>query len=258
MAGKLNGKVALVTGGSRGIGKAIAVALAEEGADIVIAARTVERKDWIPGTLGDTQSAIEALGRRALAVRADLSDRADLDNLVRQSLETCGKVDILVNNAAFMGRATYDSAWDLSVKGWDLQWAVNLTAPFLLCRALAPQMRDRGGGLILNITSAAAESNSPHPGVVYGPSKAAMDRLTELLAGQYRAASIAVIALQPGFTRTEIAEIGAAGAGLSAEDAHPVELPARAAAYLLTCEDPMRYSGQIVQAVDLAREKNLI
>ena len=256
---KLRGKVALVTGSSRGIGKAIVMELAKEGADIVVAARTVEKKDWIPGTIGDTVDEVKALGRRALAVQADLVNRADIDNLAKTALDAFGRVDILVNNAAFFGKAAYHTAWEMSVKSWDLQIALNLTAPFLLCHALAPRMKEQGGGIIVNVSSGSAipGPDSP-PGIAYGTSKAALNRLTFSLARDYRPANIAVVALDPGFTRTEITEIGAAAAGRDASNAHPVEVPAKAAWHLITFGDPMWYTGKVVVAADLVREHNLV
>ncbi len=256
---KLQGKKALVTGASRGIGKAIALELAQEGADVAVVARTVERKDWIPGTLPETVAAIEALGRKALAVQADLTSREDLDALVDKTIEAFGQVDILVNNAAFFGKAAYQPVWELSVKSWDLQIALNLTAPFIICHALAPRMRDQGGGLIINVTSGSGNFvPTAVPGVGYPASKAGLNRMSLALARDMREANIPVIILDPGFTRTEIAEIGAAGAGMSAENAHPVDVPAKTAHFLATCPDPMWYSGKIVVAAEFVREHNLL
>ena len=225
----LAGKTALVTGSSRGIGKAIALGLARLGADVAVAARTVERKEWIPGTIGETVEEIEALGRKALAVQADLSRREDVENLVERTLEAFGRVDVLVNNAAFLGKAAYHRAWDLSLRSWGLQMEVNVTVPFALTSALAPQMRERGGGMVLNVTSGSADTDSS--GLAYGVTKAALNRLTSGMALDYRDDNIVVVALDPGFTRTEIAEVAASGVGMDASDAHPVAVPAKAAAY---------------------------
>ena len=128
-----------------------------------------------------------------------------------------GHVDILVNNAAFLARAASHRAWGLSQKSWDVQVELNLTVPVALTTALAPRMRDLGGGIVMNVTSGAAHTDSS--GLTYGVTKAALDRLTAGMANDYREANIVVVALDPGFTRTEIAEIAASGVGRDAADA---------------------------------------
>ena len=254
-SGSLEGKVAVVTGSSRGIGKVVAVELAKLGAEVVVTARTVEEKDWIPGTIGATVAEIESLGRRAVAVQADLTRRDSVEALVRRVEDDFGRCDILVNNAAFFGKAAYHSSWELSLKSWDLQMELNVTAPFLLCKAFAPGMKERGGGIIVNVTSGSA--TTVVSGLGYGVSKAALNRMTMGMAHDYRDAGIPVIALDPGFTRTEIAEVAASGIGMDAKDAHPMEVPALATIYVIT-HDPMSYSGQVVVAADLVKEKGLL
>ena len=251
----LENKVAVVTGSSRGIGKAIAIALAKLGADVVVTARTVEEKDWIPGTIGATAKEIEALGRRTFSIQADLTHREDIETLVTTVGRKFGHCDILINNAACFGKAAYHSSWELSLKSWDLQLALNVTAPFLLSQAFATGMKDRGGGLIMNVTSGAA--TEAVSGLGYGTSKAALNRMTLGMAHDYRDANIPVIALDPGFTRTEITEIAAAGIGMDAKNAHPVEVPTKAALYLIT-HDPMSYTGEVVIAEDLVKDRGLL
>jgi NAD(P)-dependent dehydrogenase (short-subunit alcohol dehydrogenase family) len=128
----LEGKVAVVTGASRGIGKATAIALARGGADIVIAARTEVEPGPLPGTLAETIAQLHALGSRAVAVRCNVGSQDDLDRLVEQTVAEMGRIDVLVNNAAFTGMATIKSTADLTRKEWELQFAVNVHAPYML------------------------------------------------------------------------------------------------------------------------------
>ena len=259
----LKGKVALVTGSSRGIGKAIALELARQGADLVVTARSTEPGGSRPGTIHATAEEIRAAGRPAHAVRADLSLREDVERLAAESLEAFGRIDVLVNNAAYLGRSTFTTLWEISAESWARQLFVNLTAPFLLCRALAPVMKELGGGRIINVTSGAAQSGSSEQlggrsPLVYGPSKAGLNRLTEVLAGDLREANISVVALDPGAVRSETYEMAAPGLGLTDDRAQPVEVPARAVGFLASCENPMCYSGKLVTAAEIAAEHGLL
>src|SRR5262245_27475136 len=140
----VKGKVAIVTGGSKGIGRAIALALAEHGADVVIAARGEE-------ALASTKAAIEATGRRCLEVSANMAQEEDWQRLVELTVATFGGVDILVNSAAV--DSGYGPAEKTDFKRWDLVMKVNLKAPFALSTLCLPSMRERGGGSIIHITS---------------------------------------------------------------------------------------------------------
>jgi NAD(P)-dependent dehydrogenase (short-subunit alcohol dehydrogenase family) len=273
--GKLNGKVALVTGAARGIGKAIALELARAGADVIVASRSIETRETMPGSLTETAEAIKAFGRRALPVKTDVSVPQEIDALVKTSLDSFGRVDILVNNAAYMGRAWYHDIWNLSRENWNLQFTINVTAPFHLTQALAPRMKEQGGGLVLNISSGAGNlpvqspqrasspasaSGGTSSSLAYGVTKAALNRFTAAIAQQLLPANIAAIALDPGGTRTEMYELAMAGGrmAVSASNAHPVEVPAKAALYLLTCDDPFLYTGQVIVAAELVRRHRLL
>jgi 3-oxoacyl-[acyl-carrier protein] reductase len=251
----LHGKVALVTGASRGIGRAIALELAAAGADLVLTARTLDAPSWLPGTLLDTAHSIEALGRRAFPVRADLSRIEEIEHLIAEARKAFAHVDVLVNNAAFLGRAAYYSLEQLSLRDWERQLAVNLTAPFLLCKALAPEMAARGWGRILNITSdAGLPREFAVPGLVYGATKGALNAFSIALNRDLRPTGVAVLVLDPGYTRTEIAVHAEQASGTDIDDAHGVDVPARAAAYLAACADPQRYGGRVVVAAELVSE----
>jgi NAD(P)-dependent dehydrogenase (short-subunit alcohol dehydrogenase family) len=269
---RLNGKVAVITGASRGIGKQAALRLAKHGAKVVIAARTVEARANTPGTLGDTADELRALGCEPLVLAADLSRQEDLDRLVAATLEACGGVDILINNAAYtVGKALFAQVPELTRDQWEKGFAINVTAPLMLMTAFWESMRQRGGGLVLNVTSPAAElrplgettvlagSSLPANGPLYGASKAALDRMANVVAAAGVPHNIAVIGLAPGHVLTETMDETYRQQGIVGAEtgAIPLAVPAAAIEYLCTIEDPMRYSGQIVQAPELVAELGL-
>ncbi len=200
----LNGRVALVTGASRGIGAAIAMRLACEGAVVAVAARSLDESanGVIPGTLRETVAAIEAAGGRALPFQVDLTSPPSRADLVDRVVADLGPIDILVNNAASSIFAAFN---DISEKRLRLITTINYLAPFDLCQRVIPAMRERGGGWVLNITSMSGDiPKAPPPdplyhlqGTAYGSSKAALNRLTEGLASEFYADSIVVNALAP-------------------------------------------------------------
>jgi len=201
----VHGKVAIVTGASRGIGKAIAIGLAKEGAKVVVAARSeVAPNEKLPGTIGETVDEISKSGGEAIAVRCDVTDEASISAMVEETLKTYGRIDVLVNNAAI--DFPFPCA-DMPLKRWDIVWRVNTTGPFLCAKAVIPTMRQQGGGSIVNITSnAGAERGSGTVGysAIYGVSKAGLDRFTWALAAEEGANNIAVNAVKPwGVVSTE-------------------------------------------------------
>jgi NAD(P)-dependent dehydrogenase (short-subunit alcohol dehydrogenase family) len=235
---KLEGTVALVTGASRGVGQATALELARRGADLVLAARTVsDPGPTMPGTLAETADAVRALGRDALVVATDLNDMGAVEALAAAALEWKGRVDVVVNNAAFLGRAAYHNLDELSFKNFERQFRVNVFAPFLLSQLLVPAMRAHGGGVIVNITSGAGLIGEyTVPGITYGPTKAALNRLSTLLARDLEADNIAVFAIDPGFTLTVLVEQTSEQAGTDVSTAHPPGVPATAVADLVEAD----------------------
>jgi 2-dehydro-3-deoxy-D-gluconate 5-dehydrogenase len=187
----LQGKVALVTGSARGLGAAIAVALAEAGADVVANDRTDP---------ADTVRTIAALpGRRALGLVADLSDRAASDALVAGALDKMGRLDILVNNAGIIRRA---AAADYPDEDWDQVIEVNLTAVFRLSRAAGRHMLARGSGKIVNIASLLSfQGGITVPS--YTAAKSGVAAITKALANEWAGRGINVNAIAPGYIRTE-------------------------------------------------------
>lgn len=232
----LNGSVALVTGASRGIGRAIALALAARGSSVVLAARTLEPGGRTAGSLHETADAIVASGGTALPVACDLDDVAHVEALARTALAWRGRLDVLVNNAAFLGRATFHGVDELTLASWQRQLNINVTAPLRLTQAIAPALRAAGTGAIVNITSSAADLyEGDVPGIAYGATKAALNRLTLALARDLRPDGIAVFAVDPGYVRTEVAEQAAGHPGWQIDigDAHPPEVAAQVVADLI-------------------------
>jgi hypothetical protein len=258
----LEGKVAIVTGSSRGIGKATALQLAADGCDVVVCARSLESTDDYPGSIGETADAIRALGRRALAVKMDVFDDADLRNVVDATLREFGHIDILVNNAAFMAAAPILEA---DVSGLEKSFQANVRAPFVMTQLVAPHMIEHGGGLIVNISSGAAQ-NPPPPaeadpnrprfqqGPEYGISKAALDRLTTGIAEELGAKNVSVVSVWPGFTRTERLSRRSIP-GIDMSTALPMETTAKAVAFI--CRDPMAHNGRIHISRELVEQHGL-
>lgn len=202
--GPLSGRVALITGASRGIGAAIAKRFACEGAVVAVAARSLDQpaQGIIPGTLRQTVADIEAAGGRALPYQVDLTSPESRADLVERVVAELGPIDILVNNAA---TSIFVPFTDISEKRMRLITTINYFAPFDLCQRVIPAMRQRGGGWLLNITSLSGDTPTTPPpdpiyhlqGTAYGSSKAALNRLTEGLASEYYADSIVSNALAP-------------------------------------------------------------
>jgi NAD(P)-dependent dehydrogenase (short-subunit alcohol dehydrogenase family) len=239
------------------------LAFARRGANLVLAARTVEPDSALPGTLGETVRQIEAMGAGALAVQTDLASEADLHRLVDAAVERFGGVDVLINNAA----ATTGDIWskrflELTREEWLYQFAVNVHAPFTLMQRVTPIMEARGGGRIINLSTGSGEvfrlPEEPRklesqgefslavPG--YYSSKRALDRLGNSIAPELARKNIAVIGMHPGLVATELVAIRVKEQGLDDSVAVPMDVPARMLVYFAACEDPMEYAGRIFWA----------
>jgi len=257
MGDALAGRVAVVTGASRGIGAEIARHFAAEGARVAIVARSLDPGSGghLAGSLRETAGAIAAAGGEALPIVADLADPAcDRAAIVERVAAELGPVDVLVNNAAACFYLTLDETSERRLR---VAYEVNVITPYLLTKAVVPSMRERGAGWIVNITSAIVDTDnldSPQQArsSTYAPSKAALDRLTVSFATELRGSGIAVNALAP--ERAVATEGATAVMDLPPEWCEPVGLMAEAALALATC-DPAVENGTIVRSGPYLRSK---
>jgi NAD(P)-dependent dehydrogenase (short-subunit alcohol dehydrogenase family) len=191
---KLTGKVALITGGGRGIGRAIALSFAKEGASVVVSARTrSEIEEVVRG--------VENLGQKALAIQADVSKEEDVKNMIGETLKTFKRLDILVNNAG-IAHPTRNVA-DMTLIEWSRVIEVNLTGPFLCCRAVLPTMIEQHSGKVINISSIGGRTVKPGRSA-YRASKSALLHFTYCLASEVKQHGIDVNAVCPGPTETKM------------------------------------------------------
>ena len=191
---KLNGKVAIVTGGSRGIGKQICLTFAREGAAVVVVARTEKEGGKLPGTILQTAEEIRSFGGQALPVRIDITLDEDVERMVQTTLDEFGRIDILVNDAAANVNATIA---DLPIKRWDLMMRVNLRGTFICTKAVLPTMMAQKSGNIIAMTSIAAKRKAPPGEVCYSITKAGIELFCWGLAQEVKEYNIAVNDLYP-------------------------------------------------------------
>jgi NAD(P)-dependent dehydrogenase (short-subunit alcohol dehydrogenase family) len=266
--GDLRGKVAIVTGASRGIGRHTAIALARRGVNVVVTARTVDQdQSRSQGTIGDTAARVEANGVGALAVGADLSKEEDLRRIVESTIDRFGGVDILVNNAAVTDGFSFVTPFlEIPRADWLYHYAVNVHAPFTLTQLVVPSMEERGGGRILNVTTGCAETfrvpEEPwHKGVgdahlyllPYFSSKRALDRFSNVVAPQLAEKNVFIISVMPGWVATGSEhDEGIEGKTMdsSGPPLHlvPLDVPARMLVYFAACSNPLEYAGRMFWA----------
>lgn len=254
--GACDGTVALVTGSSRGLGKAIAQRLAAEGATVALTARTLEPDAKYEGSLSQTRDEIIAAGGRAVAVQADLSSGADRERLFAEVVEAVGAPDILVNNAAVTFLRPLDGFPEKRVK---LMLEMHVVAPLHLSQLAIPAMRERGRGWILNLTSVGGDLPAGPPfddfdtsaGFgIYGTAKAALNRLTMSLAAELYADGIAVNAAAPS---NPVATPGAGTLDLAKVDTEDIALIVETA-FTLCTGDPATLTGRIAHTQPFLRE----
>jgi NAD(P)-dependent dehydrogenase (short-subunit alcohol dehydrogenase family) len=259
--GKLDGKVVIVTGASRGIGEAIAELFASEGAKVACAARTLhEGGHRLEGSLDRTVEKIRAAGGEAMAVAADVSTEAECLALVAQARAAFGPIDVLVNNAALN---YYIPTIDYPANRWARAFAVNVHGPFMLSKAVLPDMIARRGGAIVNISSGAAigpgrgpyEDQTVRGGVLYGATKAALERFTQGLAqevSQYGGITVAAVSPSrvvptPGTVFHKLVT------GMDDPRGEPPLLMARAA-LLLATEPAAKVNGRVTYSQQILKE----
>jgi len=193
----LTDRVAIVTGGSRSIGRAIALGFAEAGADVVIASRTLPDLEEVAGLISD-------LGRQSLAVVADVSKADDVDNMVNKTMERFGKIDILVNNAGMTGNITKTE--ELSKEDWDRILGLNLTGAFLCSQAVGRVMIKQNRGKIINLSSVGSQVALPRL-AAYCASKGGIEQLTKVLAVDWVKYNIHVNALGASYIETDMISV---------------------------------------------------
>ena len=271
-------KVALVTGASRGIGKAIAVELAAAGYDVAILARTVhegetrehsstlKRSDTspLPGSLDNTAELVRAAGRRCLPVQGDLLDHDSLERCVATVLAEWGHIDVLVNNGRYIGPGHMDHIVDTPVQLLRDHLEANALAPVVLIKEVLPQMIERGGGTVINITSSVAFEDPTEPageggwGLGYAFSKGALHRIAGVLAVEQRENFVRAFNVQPGFIATERMVQDMAAFGFDASTGAPAAVVGKVCRWLLESPDALELNGTNVDAQDVCRKLQLL
>jgi len=272
--------VALVTGASRGIGRAGALALAEAGFDVVVSARTVKEGDGVsearsvrdardtrvvPGSLERTAEEIEARGRRALIVPMDLLDRSSVVALPAVVLDQWGRVDVLFNDAIYQGVGTLDRVADLTPESMLKVFTGNFVHQVLLIQGVLPSMIERGGGTIVNMVSGSAKLDPPAPpgeggwGILYSASKAAFGRVAGGLNAEYLDAGVKSFNVDPGNVVTE------ARRSKQPEDEYaaafgsePADATGKVVAWLATDPGADRFLGKWIFAPKLCSDLGLL
>jgi NAD(P)-dependent dehydrogenase (short-subunit alcohol dehydrogenase family) len=273
-------KVAFVTGASRGIGRAICIALAERGCDVVVTARTVREGDGVARsssfrkakevTIGGSVEATAALvrerGRDALALRLDLLDRASIDAALEEVWGRWQHVDVLVNNGIYQGPGVMDRFLDVPLDAVERIFQGNFFAQVHLLQQVLRRMLARGRGTIIDITSTSAYADPPGPvgsggwGFAYGASKGAFHRLAGILHAEHAGDGIRVFNVDPGYTPTDTMR-ALHGGGTDLDQAYrgaPPEVTAAAVAWLATSAEAEPWRGKCVQAQRLCRDLALV
>lgn len=255
--------VALVTGASRGIGRASAVALAGAGFDVAVSARTLvdgsarleDQSDVVvPGGLDTTVSAIEAAGGAGLAVQMDVLDRASVLACAATTLAHFGRIDLLVNNAIFQGDVAMTEFVDLEPDALLPLFEGNLFAQLALTQAVLPGMRERGDGTVMNMISHAATNDPPGRigsggwGVGYAMTKAALYRVAPALQVELGHEGLRFHNIDPGYVVTERAQVRKVARGFDDDRAARPDVIGAAVAWLATTDEAGEYAGQVVYA----------
>ena len=272
-------KVALVTGASRGIGKAVAIELAKAGFDVAIGARTQsegERREHsstihasdtepLPGSLAATAEEIRAHDQRVLSLELDLLDRQTLESSVDRVLDEFGRIDVLVNNGRYVGPGVMDLFEDTSIELLERNIEANVLAPVILIKRVLPQMLTRGGGFIVNLASLAGAIDPSAPvgegfnwGTGYGLSKGAFNRIAGFLAVELGPQGIMAFNVHPGFTITERVSLERGGDGFSDPRWAPPDVTGAAIAWLVTSPEASHLNGTWIEAQDLCESHQLL
>ncbi|MGI9285839.1 MAG: SDR family NAD(P)-dependent oxidoreductase [Pseudomonadales bacterium] len=270
-------KVAFITGASRGIGKAAALALASKGYDIVITARTMEEGEQhehgaessnvraISGSLTTTAKEIEALGQQALPIRLDLLDTDSIHRAVDQTLDQWGHIDLLLNNGIYQGPGTMNFALDINQVDIQKLYQGNVFSQLLLVQRCLPAMLERNRGCIINMVSESGMIDPPAPsgkggwGFAYSSSKAALIRMVGVLRAEHKSSSVRFHNVEPGFIVTEmLREQGMVDEFAAKYGGAPPEVPAAVVAWLATESEAREFHGETLFAQRHCRKLNLV
>ena len=243
--GQMDGMVAIVTGASRGLGRAVAAEYAKEGANVVICART-QSPTGLDGTLQETAEHIRDAGGDVLPVDCDVTDESQVNEMVRQATERYGRIDVLFNNAGSM--VLGESILEIDAARWEQLMRVNVNGPYFCSRAVLPTMMAQRNGSIVNIGSRMATDPNQGGGVLYSASKAAVHMFTYCLADEVRDYNIAVNILSPGGLRSE----GSAAIPWTQRDWHERVEPSAIGplAVFLALQDASTFTGQLASRFD--------
>lgn len=265
-AGFTGHPTAMVTGASRGIGRACALALAGAGYDVAVTARTVTEgsgQDGLPGSLATTTEEIESLGRRCLAVPLDLLDRESLVPAVDTVLDGFGHLDVLVNNAIYVGPGNDQRFLEVAMTDLEKRITANLTAQLVISQRALRAMVDHGGGTVVNITSAAGMTSPPGPigeggwALGYAVSKGGLHRAAGVIAAELGGNGIRAYNLQPGFVATERVTLQPHLSWV-AERGNPPELVGQVLVWLLAQTDGTVRNGATIHAPEVGRDLGLL
>ena len=237
---KMKDLVAIVTGASRGLGRAIAIEYARQGAKVVASARP-HSPTGLDGTVEDTAAAIRDAGGEVLSLACDVTDGEQVAEMVRRTVDAFGRIDVLFNNAGVMSMG--ETIEDIDPDRWDLIMQTNTRGPYLCCRAALPTMISQRRGSIINVGSRAGNNPMGGGGVAYSASKAAVHMFTFCLAEEVRESNIAVNVLSPGAMTSE----GSAAIPFTRRDWHERVAPAEIGpcAVWLALQDARSFTGQL-------------
>jgi NAD(P)-dependent dehydrogenase (short-subunit alcohol dehydrogenase family) len=262
-------RVAFVTGASRGIGRASAIALAENGFDVVVTARTVKEGQSadgrpLPGSIETTAEAIHQRGRETLAIPLDLLDRATIEAALARTFSEWGHIDVLLNNGIYTGPGSLDLFLDVDLETVETMFQANVFSQIHLTQKVLPHMLERGSGTVINMVSEAGQRDPPAPagrggwGFAYGATKAAFHRMVGVLRVEHRSSGLHFYNVEPGFVITESMKLSDPDGEFSKRfPGAPPEVPASVVAWLASDPAAAKWNGQTVLAQQLAIELGL-
>lgn len=265
----MNRKVAFVTGASRGIGRASAIALATAGFDVVVTARTVKEGQTadgrpLPGSIETTADEVRKCGRDALPIRLDLLERDTIDAAIERTITEWGRIDLLLNNGIYTGPGTMSGFMDLTPDLVETMFRANVFSQIWLTQRVLPGMIERGHGTVINMVSGAGLSDPPAPvnrggwGFGYGATKAAFHRMVGVLKVEYENSGVCFHNVEPGFVVTEAMALNDPEGEIAKRfRGAPPAVPASVVAWLATDPSAEKWNGQTVFAQKLCLQLQL-